>query len=126
MSEGQCIHYRQIQSLDAEGLTFGDANGASRRVLFRNCLDGWRAERKSWGDLSAEGRATMDAPESRGVGQRDVTARPPYVRLYCSPPLTVEFSEPRWWQFWRGSAREAFVRFHQRIEALGWSTFDLS
>ncbi len=60
--------------------------------------------------------------DNKYIGRRNILASDPYIEFFTSPHAFLEFrlSVFSW------HPQRKFVEFHQKIDKLGWATFDMT
>jgi len=121
------VDYRQILSLNGEGITYVDDNGQKEFVSFVRCKDSWvNAARKNWlGDTES-----VNWGASRCVGECIGATNPMYYQFYGENGLLrITFDADRSW--WRKlfavppATLLAFQRLEEQIKKAGWSIFHI-
>lgn len=100
-----------IMEINKKGIVFRTENGA-KRLLFSECRHNFLAEN----------------PLSGGncVAERDITV--PVFIFFSQPKTYLYFKKKHFWAklFFKKFAHREFCEIQQQIEALGFTTYDLS
>jgi len=106
---------KRVVNFDRDGFEYLGSDGVRRHISFEEC-------RKNWADFvntSGEFKnIRIPSQETSCIAWRDYFAKPPYIEFFSKPHLRVEFT---WTSIF---PRKKFQEMVEKINALGWKTYD--
>lgn len=85
------ISIEDVMDVTPDGLLFTDGSGVTNKILFEECRKNWVDHVNNGKFVDWQGnRAHITFEESKCIGERNMTAKPPYILLYSDEKLMIE------------------------------------
>lgn len=85
------INIADVIDVTGKGVRYKDSSDPENTVLFDECRKNWVEHINQGGFTDCRGNpARITFEQSRCVGERDMTAKPPYILLYADEKLKIE------------------------------------
>ncbi|MBQ3514380.1 MAG: hypothetical protein IJA32_11395 [Lachnospiraceae bacterium] len=90
------ISIEDVMDVTVDGVIFKEASGDIGKVLFDECRKNWVEYVNQGGFTDWEGNpAIITFEESRCIGERNMTAKPPYILLYSNEKIKIEMKSKK-------------------------------
>jgi len=117
------ISIKDIIDVTEDGILYKDGTGSTAKVLFIQCRQNWVDHVNQGGFMDWQGNpAKTTLEQSKYIGERNMSAKPPYLLLYSDKKLKIEMHPEE-----RDDLTDVQRDFFRMLyEVGGVSTFDMT